>query len=219
MAIDIDQQSLVIDSGPDFRQQMLRDQRYTLDALLFTHGHKDHIAGLDDIRAYNFTQKKAVDLYLDEETEESIRREFMYIFADNKYPGIPEVKLHRVDPDTAFGIGDTEVIPLQVMHYKLPVLGYRIGTMAYITDANFISEETLSLLTDLDVLVLNALRREKHISHFTLSEAIDMAEKIGAKQAYFTHISHQLGTHSEVSMELPDNIQLAYDCLSVGFRI
>ncbi len=219
VAVDIEGQSWVIDTGPDFRQQMLRDQRDRLDAVLYTHGHKDHIAGLDDIRAFNFTQNKAMMLYLDEATEESIRREFAYIFANFKYPGIPQVDLHRVEPDTAFAIAGVEIIPLAVMHYKLPVLGYRMGKMAYITDANFISEQTLSLLEGLDILVLNALRREKHISHFTLEEALKMARRIDAKQTYFTHISHQLGTHGEVTLELPEGVDLAYDGLQVLFSI
>ncbi len=194
---------------------MLRDGRDRLDAVLYTHGHKDHIAGLDDIRAYNFAQNGPIDLYLDALTEEGIRKEFEYIFAPNPYPGIPQVTLHRIEADVTIDIHGVQVLPIEVMHYRLPVIGYRIGGLTYITDANYISDVTMAAIQGTEVLVLNALRREKHISHFTLSEALEVAALVGAPQTYFTHISHQLGRHTEVSQELPEGVELAYDGLSI----
>ncbi len=205
---------VVVDSGPDFRQQMLRENVKRLDALLFTHGHKDHTAGMDDIRAFNYTMKKPVDIYASEQVQETIQREFSYIFSGLDYPGLPQLTFHTIGlkPFDAQGV---QVIPIQVMHYKLPVLGFRFGDFTYITDANFISDEEKKKIAGSKVLVLNALRREEHISHFTLGEAVQLAQELGAEKTYFTHISHQMGLHEEVNKELPPGMELAYDGLKV----
>lgn len=208
--------SIVIDSGPDFRYQMLRAGVDDLDAILYTHEHKDHVAGLDDIRPYNYILKKRIDIYATERVQEALKREFQYIFSDIKYHGLPQINLHTITGEP-FAIGENTIVPFEVMHYKLPILGYRIGDFTYITDAKTISEESLQKIKGTKVLVLNALQKEDHISHLTFSEAIEMANKIGAEMTYFTHISHNLGLHEEVSKELPDHIRLAYDGLTIEF--
>lgn len=206
--------SLVIDTGPDFRQQMLRAKPEKLDAVIFTHGHKDHTAGFDDIRAFNFIQKKAMDVYVDHRVEEVLRRDFFYCFDDFKYPGVPELRLHRF-ADESFEVNGVEVKPISLLHYKLPVYGFRIGDLTYITDANYISEAEKEKIKGSKVLVLNALRKTAHISHFTLDEAVALAQELKVPQTYFTHISHQLGLHEEVNAELPEGIALAYDGLKI----
>lgn len=213
--IESDNKCFVIDSGPDFRQQMLRTDTRTLDALIFTHEHKDHIAGMDDIRAYNYTQNKAIDVFASEQVQVALRREYQYIFSDFKYPGIPEINLHTIDKDHVFDVFGTEFIPIEVLHYKLPVLGFRVGDFTYITDANFISETEKEKIKGSKVLVLNALRKEKHISHYTLDEAIALVKELEVPTAYFTHISHQLGLHNDVNSSLPDGMHLAYDGLQI----
>jgi phosphoribosyl 1,2-cyclic phosphate phosphodiesterase len=205
---------LVIDTGPDFRQQMLREQVERLDAVVFTHEHKDHIAGLDDIRAFNFSQNKAMDVYASERVQTALRREFSYIFEDNPYPGIPKINLHSIDGHP-FSLGPWSIIPIDVFHYKLPVLGFRIGDFTYITDANAIEDAEKEKIAGSKVLVLNALRRESHISHFTLEQAIALSRELKVEKTYFTHISHQLGLHEAVEKELPEGIWLAYDGLSI----
>lgn len=206
--------TFVIDTGPDFRQQMLREKVANIDAVLFTHEHKDHIAGFDDIKAFNFINKKKVDVYASERVQEAMKREFAYIFSDFKYPGIPEINLFLLEnkPTT---IHDILVTPIEVMHYKMPVFGFRVNNFTYITDANSISDEEKEKIKGSDVLILNALRRENHISHFTLKQAVELVEELKPKKAYFTHISHQLGLHDEVQLELPENIELAYDGLQL----
>lgn len=215
--ISIDDKNIVIDTGPDFRQQMLANEVKMVDAVLFTHEHKDHVAGLDDIRSYNFKSNRDMDVYASLRVQEALRREFSYIFADYKYPGVPQVKLHEIG-DEAFILFESEkVTPINVMHYKLPVKGFRIGGLTYITDANFISDEEKEKIKGSKVLVLNALRREHHISHFTLSEALELIEELKPEKAYLTHISHLLGLHSEVQKELPENVDLAFDGLKIEF--
>jgi len=204
----------VIDTGPDFRQQLLREKTEWIDAVLFTHEHKDHIAGLDEVRAFNYINKTKVPVYATERVQKAIHREFAYIFAEEKYPGIPEVELITIENEP-FYIKDILVEPINVLHYKLPVKGFKINKFAYITDANFIAEEELEKLKDLDVLVLNTLRRETHISHFTLNEGIELVKQLKPRKCYFTHISHQLGLHEEVSKELPENVELALDGLQL----
>lgn len=210
--IEAEGKVIVIDSGPDFRYQMLRAKVKHLDAIVFTHEHKDHIAGMDDIRAFNYRQEAAIDVYATTRVQEGLKREFSYIFAEMKYPGIPEINLHTIDL-TPFMIGNLKFIPIEVMHYKLPVLGFRIGDFTYITDAKTISEPEKQKIKGTKVLVINALQIEKHISHFTFVEAIAFAKEIGAEKTYFTHISHRLGRHETTLRVLPQNITLAYDGL------
>lgn len=209
--IEVDGKRFVIDSGPDFRQQMLRSKVRNLDGVIFTHEHKDHLAGLDEVRAFNFINKgKPVPIYATEQVQRAIRREFAYIFETPEYPGIPKIEIHTIT-NSPFKAGDTQFVPIEVHHHKLPVFGFRIGGFVYVTDANRIDEKERQKIRGADVLVLNALRREAHISHFTLQEAIDMVADLKPKAAYFTHISHQLGLHAEVEKELPHGIQLAFD--------
>ncbi|HXR84594.1 MAG TPA: MBL fold metallo-hydrolase [Hanamia sp.] len=207
--------TLVVDTTPDFRTQMLRENVKKLDAVLFTHPHKDHIAGLDDIRAYNFFQQKPMEVYANALTEEALRREYYYIFSEKKYPGIPSINLHTIT-NKPFTVGDIPASPVFVHHLKMPVLGFRFGNFTYITDANRIDEEEKEKIKGSEVLVVNALRKKEHISHFNLEEAIELVEELKTPTAYFTHISHQLGLHDEISKELPSNIHLAYDGLQIN---
>jgi len=203
---------IVIDTGPDFRQQMLREKVQQLDAAVFTHEHKDHIAGLDDVRAFNFKQKKDMEVYASSATQVALKREFYYAFAENPYPGVPKINLNTI-ADVPFNIGDVELLPINVWHHKMPVKAFRIGKFTYITDANRIEEKELDKVMGSEVIVVNALRKTEHISHFNLDEAIALIEKIKPKKAYLTHISHYLGLHDEVQKELPDYIQIAHDGL------
>ncbi|GAB7086812.1 MBL fold metallo-hydrolase [Marinifilum fragile] len=212
--ITVDNQNIVIDSGPDFRYQMLRAGVENISAILFTHEHKDHTAGLDDIRAFNWVNKTAVNIYAEKRVQESLKKEFAYVFAEFKYPGIPQMNLIEVNNEP-FRINGTTIQPIRAMHLKLPVYGYRIGNLAYITDANSISPEEIEKLKGIKVLVVNALRKEKHISHYNLSEAIDLVNELKPEKAYFTHISHQMGFHDDVQAELPENVYLAYDELTI----
>ena len=212
--IEDDGKVIVIDSGPDFRYQMLRAKVKHLDAIVFTHEHKDHIAGMDDIRAFNYRQEAAIDVYATTRVQEALKREFAYVFHEMKYPGIPEVNLVTIDLKP-FNIGNIVFRPIEVMHYKLPVLGFRIGDFTYITDAKTISEAEKQKIKGTKTLVINALQIEKHISHFTFVEAIAFAKEIGAERTYFTHISHRLGRHESILGLLPKNITLAYDGLGL----
>ena len=217
ISIRIGEQYIVIDSGPDFRQQMLRDEATHLDAIVFTHEHKDHIAGLDDVRAFNFTSGKPVQVYCTEKVEEALRREFHYAFSENKYPGVPEIILNRIE-NSPFNINGINFNPIEVLHFKMKVFGYRIGNFTYITDANFISEEEIDKIVGSEILVLNGLRKEPHPSHFTFDQALALIARINPKAAYLTHISHQLGTHEEVTRELPANVHLAFDGLTLELQ-
>jgi phosphoribosyl 1,2-cyclic phosphate phosphodiesterase len=212
--IEVDGLSIVIDTGPDFRQQMLREGVNHLDAVLFTHSHRDHLAGLDDVRAYNYLQDSDMPLYATPDVLQQIQSEFYYAFAPQRYPGIPQLQLNAID-HKPFTIGSLTVTPLPVMHLKLPVLGFRIGNFSYITDANLIPAQTYDLLKGTEVLVLNALQKDKHLSHFTLAEALEEVPKIGAKQTYFTHMSHKMGLHKEVLKDLPESVALAHDGLTI----
>ncbi len=206
--------TLVVDTTPDFRYQMLRANVRQLDAVLFTHPHKDHIAGMDDIRAFNFFNHKAMNVYANQLTQKALKNEFHYVFAEHKYPGIPDINLIDI-ADDAFMVGDIPVQPIKVWHLNMPVLGFRFGDFTYITDANRIDAEEKEKIKGSKALVLNALRAKKHISHFTLQEAILLAKELEVPQAYFTHISHQLGLHDTVTAGLPAGIALAYDGLQV----
>lgn len=206
--------TFVVDTTPDFRYQMLRIQNKKLDAVLYTHPHKDHIAGLDDVRAYNYIQQKSMDIYANTLTEEALRREYYYAFSDTKYPGVPQLNLNTID-EQPFYIGDIPVLPIVVWHLKMPVYGFRFGDFTYITDANRIDTDELAKVRGSKLMVVNALRREPHLSHFTLSEAVTLVQDLGVPEAYFTHISHQLGKYAAVSQELPAGIHLAYDGLQL----
>jgi len=203
---------IVIDSGPDFRQQMLRENVQHLDAIVFTHEHKDHISGMDDLRAFNYKQNMAIPVYADLRVQKALQREYPYIFEQIKYPGIPEIDIHTIYTDP-FTIGDMGLTPIEVLHYKLPVKGFRIKDFTYITDAKTIAGAEKDKIKGTKHLVINALQKQKHISHFTLDEAIAFAQEIGAEKTYFTHISHRLGKHAEISNDLPLNIELAFDGL------
>ena len=214
--IEIDGNSFVIDTGPDFRQQMLRERIKNLDAVIFTHEHKDHTAGLDDVRAYNFFQKRDMPIYARKQVLEQIKTEFAYAFTEIRYPGIPQIQLNEIHNRT-FEIAGVNFTPVEVMHLHLPVFGFRIKDFTYITDVNFISEAEIEKIKGSKVVVIGALRKEKHLSHFSLAEAIEVIKKIAPEQAYITHISHQMGLHREVEMELPPFINLAYDGLVLKF--
>lgn len=207
-------QNIVFDTGPDFRQQMLREKVQRLDAVVFTHEHKDHVAGLDDIRAFNFKQKKDMEVFATEQVQEALKREYAYIFAEKTYPGVPRVNLTTIDL-TPFEIDGLELTPIQVMHYKLPVLGFRINDFTYITDANFIAEEEKAKIKGTKVLVIDALRKEKHISHYNLEEALELIKELEVEQAYLIHISHLLGKYDEEMPLLPKGVELAYDGLKI----
>lgn len=208
--------TIVVDTTPDFRYQMLRAGVKKLDAVLFTHPHKDHIAGLDDIRAFNYFQQQSMHVYANEMTMKELKREFQYAFAEHKYPGVPDIKLKTITAEPFF-IGDIPVRPVIVLHLHMPVYGFRFGQFTYITDANSIEESQKEIIRGSHTVVLNALRKQQHISHFTLNEAIAMVDELNVPNAYFTHISHQLGRHKDVSSELPHGMHLAYDGLILRF--
>lgn len=210
--LQLGDKNIVIDTGPDFRYQMLREHVDHLDAILFTHSHKDHIAGLDDVRAFNRQQGSAIDIYAASEVHEALKREFYYAFTAKKYPGVPQLELHEITP-SPFLLFGVQIVPIEVMHYMMPVLGFRVGDFTYITDAKTVSESEIEKITGTKILVVNALQLDPHISHFTLDEAIAFAQRIGASQTYFTHISHRLGRHEDVQRKLPKGISLAYDGL------
>ena len=209
--------TFVVDTTPDFRYQMLRENIKKLDAVLFTHPHKDHIAGLDDVKAFSYFSGKAMEVYANTLTEEAVKREFAYIFSDKKYPGIPDINLNTITLEP-FSIGDIPVVPILVWHLKMPVMAYRFGKFTYITDANRIEPAEKEKIKGSEVMVVNALRHKAHISHFTLDEATELVQELNVPKAYFTHVSHQLGKHVAVNKELPAGIQLAYDGLNLSFN-
>ena len=206
--------SIVVDTGPDFRQQMLRERIRKLDAVLFTHEHKDHTAGLDDVRSFNFAQKKDMPIYGRKTVLKQIKKEFAYAFSEIKYPGVPLIEPIEIE-NKPFDVAGMKVTPIEVMHHKLPVFGFRFGDFTYITDTNYISPEELEKVRGSKILVLNALQKTEHISHYTLQEAVEVAKEAGAEKTYFTHISHKLGLHQEINAELPEGMELAWDGLKV----
>ena len=208
--VETEKVNMVIDTGPDFRQQMLREGINRLDAVLFTHEHKDHTAGMDDIRSFNFKQRKDMPIFARTQVLNQLKREFAYVFAQNKYPGVPQVAIHEIE-NRPFEVNGLRVTPIEVIHYKLPVFGFRIHDFTYITDAKTIAPEEVDKVRGSRILVVNALQQAPHISHMTLDEAIDFAQEVGAEQTYFTHISHQLGRHKAVQATLPKGMILAYD--------
>jgi phosphoribosyl 1,2-cyclic phosphate phosphodiesterase len=210
--IGVNNQNIVIDTGPDFRQQMLTNHVTHLEAVLLTHGHKDHLGGLDDIRAFNYFQKRAMDIYGSREVLDIVEKDFSYAFGEERYPGVPDMNLHPIT-NQLFQIGTLDILPVEVVHYKMEVFGYRINDFVYITDASFIDEVELKKLRNVKILVLNALRKAKHYSHFNLEEALAIIDQVKPEAAYLTHISHQMGLHHQVQSELPENVFLAYDGL------
>lgn len=212
--IEVNNNTFSIDAGPDFRQQMLRERVKKLDAVIFTHQHKDHTAGLDDVRAFNFRQDSYMPAYARKSVLEQLKKEFAYAFTDVKYPGVPRIDLHEIT-NQPFSVKGTEFIPIEVMHHKLPVFGFRIGDFTYITDANFISPEEKEKIRGSKVIVLNALQKDDHISHFTLSEAVSLFEEFKPDKGYITHISHRMGTHKSIAKDLPEFVEQAYDGLKL----
>lgn len=213
--ITINNINYLIDCGPDFRQQMLREEIQDIRAILFTHEHKDHIAGMDDVRAFNFKHQKDMDVYCDMNVQKALLREFPYVFSDNKYPGVPEVNIHQINSNESFNIDGNLFTPIEVMHYKLPVLGFRVNDLTYITDAKTISRKEIEKIKGTRVLVINALRISEHISHFNLKEALSFINEVKPEVAYLTHVSHLMGRSEDVEKKLPDQVILAYDGLQV----
>lgn len=214
--LQIDNQSILIDAGPDFRQQILRENIRSLDAILLTHEHKDHTAGLDDIRAFNFRQHKPMQIYASSNVHEQLKRDYSYVFSEKQYPGIPQMALIEIS-NKPFSIDNLNITPIQVLHHKLPVFGFRVQDFTYITDANYISDIEIEKIKGSKIVVLNALQKSPHISHFTLEQAVELIEKINPEMAFLTHISHNLGLHNEVESELPPNIKLAFDGLTLAY--
>lgn len=207
---------LIIDAGPDFRTQMLRAHIDNATAILLTHNHKDHTGGLDDVRSFNYLSKRSFPIYAEKYVQESLKREYAYAFGENKYPGVPDYELHTID-ENPFTINGVTIRPIRAMHYRLPVLGYRFGDLAYLTDANYISDEEIEKIKGVRIFVINTIRREKHISHFSLPEALEVIRKVGAERSYITHLSHQLERHADLEKVLPENVFAAYDGLQLEF--
>lgn len=214
--IRVNEENYVVDTGPDFRQQMLREEIDSLRAILYTHEHKDHVAGMDDVRAFNYHEKRDMEIFCSERVEEALIREFYYVFESVKYPGVPSVNINRIYNEPFNLPCGTEVTPIEVMHYKMPVFGYRVGDFTYITDAKTIEDSELEKVKGSKVLVVNALRIIEHVSHFNMEEALDFIEKVNPEVAYLTHISHLFEKHEEIEKLLPSNVHVAYDGLKIS---
>ena len=215
--LEVEGRNILFDIGPDFRQQMLREDVGRLDAILITHAHRDHVGGLDDIRSFNYVQHSKMNVYLNNEAKTALLRDYRYIFENHQFPGLPEADLHEVGAEPFLAAGET-VMPIRAMHKDLPILGYRIRNFAYITDANYIAPSEMEKLKGVEILVINALRKTKHFSHYSLPEALEVIGQIQPKQSYITHISHEMGLHSEVEKELPDGVHQAYDNLQIDIN-
>ena len=211
MLVESEDTTIVIDTGPDFRQQMLRAEVKKLDAVLLTHEHNDHIIGIDDVRPFNFRQKQDIPVYADIRVQDELRLRFAYVFKENPYPGIPQLSLHSISKNQAFQINEIPIIPIEVIHGKLPVLGFRFGDVTYITDARTIEAEEMEKIKGTRILILNALHQYEHYSHFNLEGALEVVEQLKPEQTYLTHISHHMGLAKEINQQLPSNVQLAYD--------
>ena len=210
--IQYNNNSIVVDTGPDFRQQMIDSKIKKLDAVIFTHEHKDHVAGLDDVRAFNFIQKKPIEIYCSENVFKALKREFHYIFDPKfKYPGVPSINRNKISKENTFKINEVSITPIEVMHYKLPVLGFRIDNFAYVTDAKTIENKEKNKLKNLDILVINALRIREHLSHLNLDEALELIKELNPKKAILTHLSHFMGKHQEIKKLIPKNVDVAFD--------
>ena len=212
--INYKNKKILIDAGTDFRQQLLREKINSLDAILITHEHRDHTGGLDDVRALNYITKKGIDIYCEERVAKSLRKEYSYAFGEHRYPGAPKMDIHIID-NSKFYIDDIEITPVRGYHLNLPVLGYKIANLAYITDMNYIPQDQLNKIEDMSVLIINSVRKQRHPSHFCLEEAISIAKKTNAKRCYLTHLSHQIGLHSQLEKSLPQGINVAYDGLKI----
>lgn len=212
----VNDKTIVIDTGPDFRQQLLRHRVKTVDAILYTHYHKDHTAGMDDIRAINYRTKRPMDIYATDEVQQALKKEFDYVFAEKSYPGVPQVNLHLLteQPLSLFG---TTLLPIDAMHYKMPVKGFRIGQLTYITDASYIAPEEIEKIKGSTFLILNALRQTPHIAHFSLKQALELIHAIQPQQAWLTHVSHLMGRHAAVEKTLPPSVGIAHDGLQFSF--
>ena len=214
----VNNENHVIDAGPDFRHQMLREKVKTLKSVIFTHEHKDHVAGLDDVRAFNFREKRHVNVYANEQVQIALRKEYHYIFAKKTYPGSPKINLESIDYETFEIDPEIELTPIEVMHYKLPVLGFRIGDLTYITDAKTIADKEKEKIKGSKTLIVNALRKEPHMSHFNLEEALEFIKEISPEKAYLTHISHLFDTQNNIEAQLPEGVFAAYDGLKIPFN-
>ena len=217
--VRFEDKTFLIDAGPDFRQQMLREKISHLDAILLTHHHKDHTGGLDDVRSFNYLEKRSFPIFCESPVLESLKKEYYYVFAEKPYPGAPEMDIHVIN-SLPFEIDGVRIVPIRAMHFKLPILGFRFGDCAYVTDANYIPESEFEKLKGLKVFVLNTVKRGRHISHYALEEAIEVCRRVGAGQSYLTHLSHMLPRHAELTAELsalPFHLAPAYDGLSVSF--